>query len=98
MSAKIMTRFRLISADPQAREVIATYQYGMATCNVTLPSVEHAQQLGGFLEAVIREAKAETKQAAAQYVRGDAMQMESESQNATLALSQALFRAGCIRT
>ena len=78
MSATIMTRFRLISADPNEREVIATFQYGMAACNVPLPSVEHAQQLGGFLEAVIREAKAETKQAAAQYVRGVASKLEGE--------------------
>ncbi len=79
MSATIMTRFKRVSADPADRSVIATLQYGDASCNALFQSSEHAQQVCSFIEAALRQAKDEARAAAAKYVRGAANSLDVQS-------------------
>lgn len=73
-----LIQFKALSADPADRSGIATFSHGGAQVAVPLPSFEHARQLEGWANALVRQARADARAAAVQYLRGVAERMEGE--------------------
>ena len=76
-----LASFKRHSADPDSPDQsgLATFRVGHMACTATMLSIEHAIQLGAFIDGAVRRAKGESRRAAAKFIRGAADNLESSS-------------------
>jgi hypothetical protein len=74
-----LTRFRAFGADPKDPSGIATLTYAHLSVNVPVPSFQHAQQLGEFIDVALREARRQAKATAAAAIRGQLNTLENDA-------------------